>query len=331
MINYSLEYDLKKDNLIVTVSNCQDLPKGLDSLDPYVVVSMMSEKDEAAGKTRGTKPKTSKTVRNSGNPVFNFSCVFPVKKKSELKEKIVVFEVFDWDYGIKHDMVARKVVHLRRLGEGLDEILGRTADFSKALRRGLPRDERGPGDICLSLYYAAKNMSLTVSIIECKGVFVAKGRSEEPDLETLPNTFVRLSLRHPQLKREQVKRSKQVSGTRNPYFNQQFVFEVGARDMLETCILRITLVHKTETLRLKRPVGSLELHAGADPDSLPLLHWRELLQTPNRAVARWHNLITPEAEERNRKIREKEEKRRLQELQEEAEAAAETAAPSGNR
>ncbi|PAA63759.1 hypothetical protein BOX15_Mlig021003g2, partial [Macrostomum lignano] len=99
--------------------------------------------------------------------------------------------------------------------------------------------------------------------------------------------------RHPQLKREQVKRSKQVSGTRNPYFNQQFVFEVGARDMLETCILRITLVHKTETLRLKRPVGSLELHAGADPDSLPLLHWRELLQTPNRAVARWHNLITP--------------------------------------
>ncbi|PAA75255.1 hypothetical protein BOX15_Mlig006975g3 [Macrostomum lignano] len=324
VINYSLEYDVPSCELIITATSCIGLPKDLKQLDPYLVMHV--SQDSIAGKKKhrshsaGQTSERSKIVKNTVNPAFNYTRVVKIRDKRLLRRTVIKFEIYDYDIGSRHQMIARRELKLAKLGEKLDDILGRKVEYTKNLKAGINEEANGPGDICLALCYSTMdklNKYLWVHVIECKGVFIQ--RFGEPDFDTLPNTYVKLALHVPGSRRT-IQSTKLIKASRNPYFNEQFIFKT---ELSEYISLRVSLMHRSETLGIKRVIGSQTLSMQADKDSIERLHWRDVLEKQDIPSARWHSLVTPEDERKTTERKEAEErKRKLERAEDEAAAAA---------
>lgn len=133
------------------------------------------------------------------------------------------------------------------------------------------------GELCFSLRYVPSSGSLTVVVLEARGL--------NPGLA---EAYVKIQL---MLNQRKWKKSKTSSkkGTTTPYFNEAFVFLVPV-SQLQSVDLVLAVWARGLQLRTE-PVGKVLL--GSRASGQPLQHWADMLAHARRPIAQWHHLRSP--------------------------------------
>ena len=264
-LKYKLEYDFTRKTLNVTVIQCSDLP-AMDfngSSDPYVKLYLMPEV-EAKFRTL--------VHHKTLNPVFNEIFSFENISYRDTIDKIVVFNVFDYDWFSKNDYIGEVQVPLSTID--LAQTIEEWKDIS------LVKNDQYLGDICLNLRYVPSSGKLTVGILECKNL-------KKMDITGSSDPYVKIKLLDQKGKRigEKKKTSVKMQNL-NPYFNESFVFFV-KEELLREVTLELTVCDYDK-------IGSSEfigkVSVGYNRKGVELQHWREMLKTPRHSAVQWHVL-----------------------------------------
>lgn len=155
-LQFSLDYNFKKEELNVGVIQAADLP-GMDATgasDPYVKVYIMGD----------NKRFETQVHKKTLNPIFNDSFNFKIPY-AEVVKKIVVFKVFDYDRFTKNEEIGRFLIPLNTVD------LGRvTEEWRDLVAPDADSQDEVLGDICLSMRYVPTTEKLTITVLEAKNL-----------------------------------------------------------------------------------------------------------------------------------------------------------------
>ncbi len=174
-LEFSIDYDFAKQELAISVLQCQNLP-AMDmggTSDPYVKVFILPEKK---------KKFETKVHRKTLSPVYSETFVFKEIEYADIGEKTVAFQVFDFDRFSKHDMIGELYVPLSSIDLG--KVVQEWRDLSPPAN-----DDDKPqalGEICFSLRYVPNTGKLTVCILEAKNL-------KQMDLGGFSDPFVKIT------------------------------------------------------------------------------------------------------------------------------------------
>lgn len=265
-LHYSLDYDFAKDELTVGVMELADLA-AMDAggmSDPYVRVYLLPEKK---------KRFDTKIHKKTLNPIFGESFVFKALF-DDLHLKTLVFTVYDYDRFTKHDVIGQVRVEMKEVD--VAQVIDKWCHLD-------PTDSDAPkevplGDICFSLRYVPTSGKLTVVVIEAKNL-------KKMDLSGLSDPYVRLSL-YSGNKKLKKKKTTVKKSTLNPYFNEEFIFDITFEQMQKAYLLVTVLDH--DKLSAADEIGHVKL--GMTSAGTELRHWTEMLTHPRKPIANWHTL-----------------------------------------
>ncbi|XP_060597978.1 synaptotagmin-1-like isoform X2 [Ruditapes philippinarum] len=264
-LQISLEFNFHRDELNVTVNAAKDLP-GMDTTgmsDPYVVVSILSEK----------KKFQTKVKRKTLNPVFNETFVFKVPF-AEVTLKTLVFAVYDFDRFSMHDQIGQVQVPLNTIDFGKSSGIWINLESPEADEK-----ENRLGDICFSLRYKPTAKALTVTILEAKNL-------KKMDIGGTSDPYVKIALF---MGKKRLKKGKTTvkHGSLHPYFNESFKFEKIPPPLMLRVRLEITVVDY-DAIGNSDPIGKVVL--GCASTGPQQRHWNDMLASPRRPIAQWHTL-----------------------------------------
>ncbi|XP_021064364.1 synaptotagmin-8 isoform X2 [Mus pahari] len=256
----SLEYDFGSQEIRVGLRQAGNL-KAEGTADPYAWVSVSTQ----AGRRHETK-----VHRGTLCPMFEETCCFLVPP-AELPKATLKVQLWDFKRFSEHEP----------LGE-LQLPLG-TVDLQHVLESWYQLGPPGTtepeqiGELCFSLRYVPSSGSLTVVVLEARGL--------NPGLA---EAYVKIQLMLNQRKWKKNKTSSK-KGTTTPYFNEAFVFQVPISQLQS---VDLVLAVWTRGLQLRtEPVGKVLL--GPRASGQPLQHWADMLAHARRPVAQWHHLRSP--------------------------------------
>ena len=256
----SLEYDFGSQEIRVGLRQAGNL-KAEGTADPYAWVSVSTQ----SGRRHETK-----VHRGTLSPMFEETCCFLVPP-AELPKATLKVQLWDFKRFSEHEP----------LGE-LQLPLG-TVDLQHVLESWYQLGPPGTtepeqmGELCFSLRYVPSSGSLTVVVLEARGL--------NPGLA---EAYVKIQL---MLNQRKWKKSKTSSkkGTTTPYFNEAFVFLVPV-SQLQSVDLVLAVWARGLQLRTE-PVGKVLL--GSRASGQPLQHWADMLAHARRPIAQWHHLRSP--------------------------------------
>ncbi|XP_075044004.1 synaptotagmin-8 [Mixophyes fleayi] len=263
-LQYSVEYNFQKEEITIAVKQAAAL-KAMDSggtSDPYVIVFLTND-------TR--KKNETKVHRKTLNPTFNENFTFKVLQ-SETQETEVVMQVFDFNRFSKHDVIGEVRLPLQDMD--LQHVIEEWKELGAA---GNSEYER-LGDICFSLKYTPVSSKLIVVILEGK-----KLKKMDNDGFSDPYVKVQLALNKKKWKR---KKTGVKKNTLNPYFNEQFTFDVTLEQIQNVDLIISVWDH--DKVNKNEQIGKVLLGCRASGNALR--HWSDMLAHPRRPVAQWHSL-----------------------------------------
>lgn len=263
-LQYALEYNFLKQELMVSVKEARDL-MAMDSSgtsDPYAVVYLTSDIK---------KKFETKVHRKTLNPVFNESFIFPLPKESKANSTLVI-RIFDFNRFSKHDVIGE----LRLPLEDMD--MQHVIEEWQKLSACTKMEQEHLGDICFSLRYVPSTSTLTVVILEAKNL-------KKMDSDGLSDPYVKVQLL---LKKKHWKKKKTTvkKNTLIPYFNEAFNFEVKFEQIKDVDLVISVWDHDKVTKN--EEIGKLFL--GCKATGNQLRHWSDMLANPRRPMAQWHSL-----------------------------------------
>ncbi|CAD5113346.1 DgyrCDS2520 [Dimorphilus gyrociliatus] len=262
-LQFSLDYNFKKEELNVGVIQASDLP-GMDATgtsDPYVKVFIFGE----------NKRFETQIHKKTLNPIFNESFNFKIPYV-EVVKKIVVFKMYDYDRFTKNEEMGRILIPLNTID------LGRvTEEWRDLIAPDAESQDDVLGDACLSMRYVPSTEKLTVTVLEAKNL-------QPKDGSITADPYIKLTL---YLEKKRLKRKKTTvrKKTLNPYYNEQFVF-----DIPYDCIQKVKLVLKVYDYDLVRSNFIGKVIFGCQSNGSGLRHWTDTLANPRRPIAQWHIL-----------------------------------------
>ncbi|GCB71193.1 synaptotagmin VIII [Scyliorhinus torazame] len=267
-LQYSLDYDFKKEEITVGVVQAKDL-KAMDlggTSDPYVTAYLLPEK---------TQTFETKVYRRTLNPIFKERFTFKASQ-ADVAEKTVVMQVYDFNRFSKHDVIGEVRIPLSTIN--LKDVVEEWQDLTCAIK-----DEQVRlGDICFSLRYIPTSNKLTVVILEAKNLRIMdKGGLSDPYVK------MRLMLNNRKLKK---KKTTVKKNTLNPYFNESFNFDVTFEEIQKVQLVISVWDH--DKMSKNDAIGKLFL--GCKATGNQLRHWSDMLANPRRPIAQWHTLQSKE-------------------------------------
>ncbi|XP_048401549.1 synaptotagmin VIII [Stegostoma tigrinum] len=263
-LQYSLDYDFKKEEITVGIIQAMDL-MAMDlggTSDPYVTVYLLPEK---------THKFETKVYRRTLNPTFKERFTFKASQ-AEIADKTVVMQVYDFNRFSKHDVIGEVRIPLNTVN--LNHVVEEWQDLTCAIK-----DEQVKlGDICFSLRYVPTSNKLTVVILEAKNLRIM-------DKDGLSDPYVKIRL---MLNKKKFKKKKTTvkKNTLNPYFNESFTFDVTFEEIQKVQLVISVWDH--DKLSKNDAIGKLFL--GCDATGNQLRHWSDMLANPRRPIAQWHTL-----------------------------------------
>ncbi|KAM9302089.1 synaptotagmin-8 [Gastrophryne carolinensis] len=263
-LQYSVEYNFQLEEITVAVKQAASL-KAMDSggtSDPYVIVYLTND-------TR--KKNETKVHRKTLNPVFNESFTFKVLKP-DIADTVVVMQVYDFNRFSKHDVIGE----LRLPLQDLD--LHHVIEEWKELGAAGKFEYESLGEICLSLKYIPVTSKLVVVILEGR-----KLKRMDDDGFSDPYVKVQLALNKKKWKRKKTGIKKH---TLNPYFNEEFTFDVTLEQIQNVDLIISVWDHDKVTKN--EQIGKIFLGCRASGNALQ--HWSDMLAHPRRPIAQWHKL-----------------------------------------
>lgn len=111
------------------------------------------------------------------------------------------------------------------------------------------------------------------------------------DLGGLSDPYVKIALMS-NGKRLKKKKTSVKKCTLNPYYNENFHFEVPFEQINKVSIV-VTVVDY-DRIGTCDPIGKVEV--GPSCQGAELRHWMDMLASPRRPIAQWHSLKDPEGD-----------------------------------
>lgn len=269
-LRYGLNYDFNRSILSVTIFEARNLPQ-MDlcgSSDPYVKVCLKPDDD----RTRNLF-KTKVHKRNL-NPTFNETFELQVTY-AELNTKTLVMSVYDYDRFSRHDEIGQVSLPISSLD------LSQTQEHWSQLHRSNQSVEGQLGDICLSLRYVPTAGKLTVVILEARNL-------KKMDVAGLSDPYVKLALINNQGKRLKKKKTSIKKCTLNPHYNESFSFELPFEQAQQVQLV-VTVVDY-DRIGQSEPIGRVVLGCDLTTGDSETSHWMDMLASPRRPIAQWHQL-----------------------------------------
>ncbi|KAM3919365.1 synaptotagmin-8 [Leptodactylus fuscus] len=263
-LQYSVEYDYQTEEMTVGVKQAANL-KAMDSggtSDPYVIVYLTNDK---------RKKHETKMYRKTLNPTFNESFNFKLLK-SEIDDTMAVMQVYDFNRFSKHDVIGEVRLTLRDMN--LQHVIEEWQDLSPALTN----EQERLGEICFSLKYIPVTSKLIVVILEAR-----KLKKMDNDGFSDPYVKVQLALKKKKWKR---KKTGVKKNTLNPYFNEEFSFDVTLEQIQHVDLIISVWDH--DKVNKNKQIGKIFLSCRSSGNGLR--HWSDMLAHPRRPIAQWHNL-----------------------------------------
>lgn len=263
-LQYSVEYNFQREEITVAVKQAASL-KAMDSggtSDPYVIVFLTND---------NRKKCETKVYRKTLNPSFNESFTFKVLQ-SEVPETDVVMQVFDFNRFSKHDVIGEVRLPLQNMN--LNHVIEEWKELGPA---GKSEYEK-LGEICFSLKYIPVTSKLVVVILEAR-----KLKKMDNDGYSDPYVKVQLALNKKKWKR---KKSHVKKNTLNPYFNEEFTFDVTLEQIQNVDLIISVWDH--DKVNKNEQIGKVFLGCRASGNALR--HWSDMLSHPRRPIAQWHTL-----------------------------------------
>ncbi|XP_069480051.1 synaptotagmin-8 isoform X2 [Ambystoma mexicanum] len=263
-LQYSLEYNYRREELTVEVKEAQDL-MAMDTSgtsDPYAIVFLTTDLQ---------KKYETKVHRKTLNPVFNEKFTFPLPRAEE-KESTVVIQLFDFNRFSKHDAIGELRLPLADID--LQHVIEEWQQLSVSTKI----EQERLGDICFSLRYVPSTSKLTVVILEAK-----KLKKMDSDGFSDPYVKVQLILNKKKWKK---KKTTVKKNTLSPYFNESFNFEVTFEEIQKVALVISVWDHDKVTKN--EEIGKVFL--GCKATGNQLRHWSDMLANPRRPMAQWHSL-----------------------------------------
>ncbi|KAM5138698.1 synaptotagmin-8 isoform 1-T3 [Mantella aurantiaca] len=263
-LQYSVEYNFQKEEITVSVKQAAAL-KAMDhggTSDPYVIVYLTND-------TR--KKNETKVYRKTLNPSFNETFIFKLLQ-ADVATTDAVMQVFDFNRFSKHDVIGEV-----RLPLG-DMDLHHVIEEWKELGPAGKSEYEKLGEICFSLKYIPVTSKLVVVILEAR-----KLKKMDNDGFSDPYVKVQLALNKKKWKR---KKTGVKKNTLNPYFNEEFNFDVSLEQIQNVDLIISVWDH--DKVNKNEQIGKIFLGCRASGNALR--HWSDMLAHPRRPIAQWHTL-----------------------------------------
>ncbi|XP_033909476.3 synaptotagmin-2-like isoform X1 [Acipenser ruthenus] len=267
-LQYSLEYDFQKQELIAGVKQAAEL-LAMDlggTSDPYVKVYMLPNK---------SKTWETKVYRKTLNPVFNESFTFQTPQ-AELNESMIVMQVYDFNRFSKHEIIGELRIPLKTVD--WNHVIEEWMELSAASKS----EHENLGEICFSLRYVPTASKLTVVVLEAKNL-------KKMDVGGLSDPYIKIQLILDKKKWKKKKTSVKKK-TLNPYFNESFTFEVPFKQIQKVQMVISAWDH--DKVSKNDAIGKIFLGCSASGNQLR--HWSDMLSNPRRPIAQWHTLQSVE-------------------------------------
>ncbi|XP_048765538.2 synaptotagmin-6-like isoform X2 [Ostrea edulis] len=266
-LHIRIKYDFRTSDVLVHLIEAQELlvdklrdPEGGFG-DPYIRINMVPEVDE--------RTRQSSVKRRTHNPFYNEYFKFPVTV-DEVKERTLIFQVFDYDKFSRHKTMGEVSVDL-----GQVDVTNSVEMWCDIQKQSQHNDM---GEILLSLSYLPTAERLTVVVLKAKElVMTAAGGSCDP--------YVRISLivdgKKVKRKKTSVKRS-----TTSPVWNEALTFNISS-DMLPKCNLEVTVLDH-DLIGHGEFVGRCII--GPSRPEGEGKHWNDMLNNHRKSMAMWQHL-----------------------------------------
>ncbi|XP_047112001.1 synaptotagmin-5, partial [Schistocerca piceifrons] len=265
-LHLRLHYDFDKSDLHIHLIEAHDLAGSEQGgfSDPYVRLSLVPPVDNRKRQTA--------IHRHDPNPFFNQHFKFPVSHQ-DLQEKTLVLQVFDYDRFSRNDVIGE----VRMSMEDLDvtssvEVWGEISKHKK------PPEELQ--EVLLSLSYLPSAERLTVVLLKARNLFLP------PDKDTV-DPFVKVYLLNGG-KRVKKKKTAARKSNCNPVWNEALTFNVASSILPQTAVEVCVMDQGNDLIGHTPLLGCCVI--GPQEEGPEQDHWRDMTQSPRKAVAMWHTL-----------------------------------------
>lgn len=272
-IHFTLDYSFNENSLTVGVIEAHDVPAKdfSGTSDPYARVMLLPDKK---------KKFETKVHKKTLNPIFKETFVFKNIPYSEITNRTLCIELYDFDRFSRHDIIGEAKLPLIDvdLATNIDEWRALIPPSSSGGLTGVHRSKPELGQLCFSLRYVPAAGKLQVVVLEAKDL-------KAMDVSGYSDPYVKIALIQEGRKLKK-KKTTVKKRTLNPYYNEHFTFQVAFENIEQTSLIISVLdydrVGRSEVIG-KCVVG--ELSSGPDQQ-----HWVDMLASPRRAIAQWHTL-----------------------------------------
>ncbi|XP_028397146.1 synaptotagmin-1-like isoform X2 [Dendronephthya gigantea] len=270
-IHFTLAYDFTENILSVGIIEAENVPaKDFGGYsDPYVRVMLLPDK---------RKKFETKVQKRTLDPVYNETFHFKNLPYSDVGNRILAMEVYDFDRFSGHDIIGIAKLPLIDvdLAHPFEDWRILTPPSSTGWRTKVTPEL---GEICFALRYVPANGKLQITILEGKNL---KSTDEGGYSDPYMKICTIFDGKQGKKKKTTVKKR-----TLNPFYNETFTFIVPFEKIEVTSLMVVVLdfdrMSKSEVIG-KTIIGAL---ASGGPE---LRHWQDMLASPKKPIAQWHAL-----------------------------------------
>ncbi|XP_058790569.1 synaptotagmin-2-like [Phymastichus coffea] len=271
------------------------------TLDPYVKLNI-TKQSWTHKKKREMYSFTTKSVKQTANPIFKESFVISGISTQEIKEWILNFEVHDHDRYANHT----KLCELQVLLKDMKKIY--FSPETHLFNFHMKQSKEEYGSILLGMSYLPTAQRLTINVMKLRNV---KFMPTIPNIHEF-NPYVRILMLNGKTgRRMKKKKTKCITGIQNIEFNETLTFDLPIHqiDSIQFLVIlcsKLTQEDKSSAMMNEVPSDSEDsISSFQKPKDICLgkvafgkgvrgvterLHWFSTLQNPRKLVTVWHSL-----------------------------------------
>ncbi|XP_018322417.1 synaptotagmin-5 isoform X2 [Agrilus planipennis] len=265
-LHFRVKYDFDRSDLTVHLIEAHNLATSDQGgfNDPYVKLSIIPPVD--------CRKRQTAIHRNDPNPFFDQHFKFPVTHE-DLQAKILVLQVFDYDRFSRNDVIGEVRMNMNEY-----DVTSSIEIWGEISKNKKPPEELQ--EVLLSLSYLPSAERLTVVLLKARNLFI-------PEEKESVDPFVKVYL-IVNGKRVKKKKTAARKNTTNPVWNEALSFSLSSSN-LPNAAIEVSLIDQGNDLIASNPligcciIGPHE--SGPERD-----HWKDMMQSPRKAVACWHTL-----------------------------------------